>query len=255
MILEKLSLFLGCSISMLFGTTKSWYETGAVGRDVNTVSGSKTSMSSNFSYKDTGPSDQFGNEYKLESTYFYIQMEYCQSSFFYPGIYHFLLVVHDMRIKVSILVFALPSFIVEFQQNSIMLPKEFRELTQRTMLQSGPYSSVGTGFLSEISSRPCMRSGTCICRQASASALPHSIQLEIEFGFLTPNQRKGFHSLVKERLVVTEPDGAPVQGSNPGRSSGGDPHVGTFMDKRLLEVSDGGNIEVSPWLERMHLKK
>ncbi|KAK4430775.1 eIF-2-alpha kinase GCN2 [Sesamum alatum] len=56
---------------------QAWYETGSVGRDANTVSGSKTSMSSSFSYKDTGPLDQFGNEYKLESTYLYIQMEYC----------------------------------------------------------------------------------------------------------------------------------------------------------------------------------
>ncbi|KAK4420231.1 eIF-2-alpha kinase GCN2 [Sesamum alatum] len=56
---------------------QAWYESGAVGSDANTVSGSKTGMSSSFSYKDTGPSDQFGNEYKLESTYLYIQMEYC----------------------------------------------------------------------------------------------------------------------------------------------------------------------------------
>ncbi|XP_020547042.1 eIF-2-alpha kinase GCN2 isoform X2 [Sesamum indicum] len=56
---------------------QAWYETGAVGIDANTVWGSKTGMSSSFSYKDTGSSDQFGNENKLETTYLYIQMEYC----------------------------------------------------------------------------------------------------------------------------------------------------------------------------------
>ncbi|KAL0382836.1 UNVERIFIED_CONTAM: eIF-2-alpha kinase GCN2 [Sesamum calycinum] len=56
---------------------QAWYETGAVGSDANTAWGSRTGMSSSFSYKDTGSSDQFGNENKLESTYLYIQMEYC----------------------------------------------------------------------------------------------------------------------------------------------------------------------------------
>ncbi|KAL9162457.1 hypothetical protein ABFS82_07G090900 [Erythranthe guttata] len=56
---------------------QAWYETGVVGSSANTAWGSKTGMSSSYSYKDTGSSDQFGHENKLESTYLYIQMEYC----------------------------------------------------------------------------------------------------------------------------------------------------------------------------------
>ncbi|KAI3470117.1 hypothetical protein Pfo_026780 [Paulownia fortunei] len=56
---------------------QAWYETGVVGSPANTAWGSKTGMTSSFSYKDTSSSDQFGQENKLESTYLYIQMEYC----------------------------------------------------------------------------------------------------------------------------------------------------------------------------------
>ncbi|KAG8369529.1 hypothetical protein BUALT_Bualt14G0023000 [Buddleja alternifolia] len=56
---------------------QAWYETGVVGSPGNTTWGSKTGMSSSFTYKDTGSSDQLGHENKLESTYLYIQMEYC----------------------------------------------------------------------------------------------------------------------------------------------------------------------------------
>ncbi|KAK4420219.1 hypothetical protein Salat_2434900 [Sesamum alatum] len=63
---------------------------------------------------------------------------------------------------------------------------------------------------------------------------------QIGFGFLTPNQRKGFRSLVKERLVVTEPDGAPVQGSNRGRSNGGGGY-NTENSKKLKKNPAGEN--------------
>ncbi|PIN15987.1 eIF-2alpha kinase GCN2 [Handroanthus impetiginosus] len=56
---------------------QAWYETGVVGSLADTAWSSKTGMSSNLSYKDTCSSDQFGHENKLESTYLYIQMEYC----------------------------------------------------------------------------------------------------------------------------------------------------------------------------------
>ncbi|KAL6528004.1 hypothetical protein OROHE_014954 [Orobanche hederae] len=56
---------------------KAWYETGVAKNLANTTLDSKTGMSSSFSYKDTCSSDQSGHENRLESTYLYIQMEYC----------------------------------------------------------------------------------------------------------------------------------------------------------------------------------
>ncbi|KAL3835058.1 hypothetical protein ACJIZ3_009794 [Penstemon smallii] len=56
---------------------QAWYETGLVGSLENNTWGSKTGMSSSFSLKDTSSSEHYGNENKLESTYLYIQMEYC----------------------------------------------------------------------------------------------------------------------------------------------------------------------------------
>ncbi|XP_051116780.1 eIF-2-alpha kinase GCN2 [Andrographis paniculata] len=56
---------------------QAWYETGVVSSIGNMMCGSKTGASSSFGYKDTVSSDQFGNENKSESTYLYIQMEYC----------------------------------------------------------------------------------------------------------------------------------------------------------------------------------
>ncbi|KAL6548564.1 eukaryotic translation initiation factor 2-alpha kinase [Orobanche gracilis] len=56
---------------------KAWYETGVAKNLANTTLDSITGMSSSFSYKDTCSSDQSGHENRLESTYLYIQMEYC----------------------------------------------------------------------------------------------------------------------------------------------------------------------------------
>ncbi|GFQ06394.1 probable serine/threonine-protein kinase gcn2 [Phtheirospermum japonicum] len=56
---------------------QAWYETGLVDNLASTALGSRTSVTPSFSYKDTGSSDQFGHENMLESTYLYIQMEYC----------------------------------------------------------------------------------------------------------------------------------------------------------------------------------
>ncbi|CAA0833246.1 Probable serine/threonine-protein kinase GCN2 [Striga hermonthica] len=56
---------------------QAWYETGVPGNLGSTALGSKTGMSSSFSYRDTGSSDQLADADRLESTYLYIQMEYC----------------------------------------------------------------------------------------------------------------------------------------------------------------------------------
>ncbi|XP_052207319.1 eIF-2-alpha kinase GCN2 isoform X3 [Diospyros lotus] len=53
---------------------QAWYETGFSGSYADATWGSKTAESSSFSY--LGPSSA-DNENKLESTYLYIQMEYC----------------------------------------------------------------------------------------------------------------------------------------------------------------------------------
>lgn len=56
---------------------QAWYETGVVGSPDNSAQGTKTDMSASFSYRDASSLDPFGHEQKLESTYLYIQMEYC----------------------------------------------------------------------------------------------------------------------------------------------------------------------------------
>lgn len=66
-------------------TSQAWFETGAVGIFGDSTWGSATAASSTFSFK--GASSTFsykgtgsagvGQENKLESTYLYIQMEFC----------------------------------------------------------------------------------------------------------------------------------------------------------------------------------
>nr|XP_011457263.1 PREDICTED: probable serine/threonine-protein kinase GCN2 isoform X1 [Fragaria vesca subsp. vesca] len=56
---------------------QAWFETGGVGAHGDTTWGSRTAASSTFSFKGTSSADDIGNENKLESTYLYIQMEYC----------------------------------------------------------------------------------------------------------------------------------------------------------------------------------
>ncbi|KAL2507271.1 putative serine/threonine-protein kinase GCN2 [Forsythia ovata] len=56
---------------------QAWFETGIVGSHGDVTSGLKTGVSSSFSRKNTSSSDFFGHENKLDSTYLYIQMEYC----------------------------------------------------------------------------------------------------------------------------------------------------------------------------------
>ncbi|KAK2982572.1 hypothetical protein RJ640_001292, partial [Escallonia rubra] len=56
---------------------QAWFETGVAGSYGDGALGSKTAMSSTFSYKDSSSADLSGHENKLESTYLYIQMEYC----------------------------------------------------------------------------------------------------------------------------------------------------------------------------------
>ncbi|CDP10052.1 unnamed protein product [Coffea canephora] len=55
---------------------QAWFETGIAG-SFDATQGSKATMSSTFSYMDGSSSDIFGLETKLDSTYLYIQMEYC----------------------------------------------------------------------------------------------------------------------------------------------------------------------------------
>lgn len=54
---------------------QAWFETGVIDSYVDSIWGSRTAESSGFSYK--GASQADGHENKLESTYLYIQMEYC----------------------------------------------------------------------------------------------------------------------------------------------------------------------------------
>ncbi|CAL8993989.1 unnamed protein product [Prunus brigantina] len=56
---------------------QAWFETGIVGAHGDTTWGSMTAASSTFSFKGTNSADALGHENKLESTYLYIQMEYC----------------------------------------------------------------------------------------------------------------------------------------------------------------------------------
>lgn len=64
-----------CNICKHF---QAWFETGGVGAHGDTTTGgSRTAASSTFSFKGTSSADDLGNENKLESTYLYIQMEYC----------------------------------------------------------------------------------------------------------------------------------------------------------------------------------
>ncbi|KAK3012844.1 hypothetical protein RJ639_010344, partial [Escallonia herrerae] len=56
---------------------QAWFETGVTGSYGDGALGSKTAMSSTFGYKDSSSADLNGHENKLESTYLYIQMEYC----------------------------------------------------------------------------------------------------------------------------------------------------------------------------------
>ncbi|XP_055836159.1 eIF-2-alpha kinase GCN2 isoform X3 [Solanum dulcamara] len=56
---------------------QAWFETGITVSCNDSSCGSKTVVSSSFTYVDGSVSDHLGQENKLESTYLYIQMEYC----------------------------------------------------------------------------------------------------------------------------------------------------------------------------------
>ncbi|KAM7486980.1 hypothetical protein LguiA_002989 [Lonicera macranthoides] len=56
---------------------QAWFETGLAGGYSDSVYGSKTAVSSSFTFNDSNPAEVIGHENKLESTYLYIQMEYC----------------------------------------------------------------------------------------------------------------------------------------------------------------------------------
>ncbi|XP_057781604.1 eIF-2-alpha kinase GCN2 isoform X2 [Salvia miltiorrhiza] len=56
---------------------QAWYEAGDIGNLGSLAWGSTTGMSSSVSFKETDSSEQSAHENKLESTYLYIQMEYC----------------------------------------------------------------------------------------------------------------------------------------------------------------------------------
>lgn len=56
---------------------QAWFETGIVDHHGDPGWGSRTAASSSFSFKDGSSSDLYGHENELESTYLYIQMEYC----------------------------------------------------------------------------------------------------------------------------------------------------------------------------------
>lgn len=58
-------------------TFQAWYETGVPDSYGEASWGSMTPLSSTFSYKGVNASDTLDHENKLESTYLYIQMEYC----------------------------------------------------------------------------------------------------------------------------------------------------------------------------------
>lgn len=57
-------------------TSQAWFETGVVGIFGDSTWGSATAASSTFSHKGAS-SAGVGQENKLESTYLYIQMEFC----------------------------------------------------------------------------------------------------------------------------------------------------------------------------------
>ncbi|KAM6545969.1 hypothetical protein CsatB_026705 [Cannabis sativa] len=56
---------------------QAWFETGIVGSYGDTTLGSRTTASSSFSFTRTSSADALGQDTNLESTYLYIQMEYC----------------------------------------------------------------------------------------------------------------------------------------------------------------------------------
>lgn len=56
---------------------QAWFETAIDGGHCDTTWGSGTAASSTFSYKGASSVDVVGHDNKLESTYLYIQMEYC----------------------------------------------------------------------------------------------------------------------------------------------------------------------------------
>ncbi|GAV69857.1 Pkinase domain-containing protein/RWD domain-containing protein/HGTP_anticodon2 domain-containing protein/tRNA-synt_His domain-containing protein [Cephalotus follicularis] len=56
---------------------QAWFETGVAGSFGDTPLGSVTAASSTFSYKGASSADDPGQENKLESTFLYIQMEFC----------------------------------------------------------------------------------------------------------------------------------------------------------------------------------
>ncbi|XP_047255023.1 eIF-2-alpha kinase GCN2 isoform X5 [Capsicum annuum] len=56
---------------------QAWYETGITVSCDDSSCGSRTVVSSSFTFVDGSMSNQLGQENKLESTYLYIQMEYC----------------------------------------------------------------------------------------------------------------------------------------------------------------------------------
>ncbi|KAJ7980699.1 protein kinase family protein [Quillaja saponaria] len=56
---------------------QAWFETGVGDSYGDAASGSRTAASSTFSFEGVSSADGFGNENKIESTYLYIQMEYC----------------------------------------------------------------------------------------------------------------------------------------------------------------------------------
>ncbi|TMW94825.1 hypothetical protein EJD97_009737 [Solanum chilense] len=60
---------------------QAWFETGITVSCDDSSCGSRTVVSSSFSYVDRSVSDHLGQDNKLESTYLYIQMEYCPRFF------------------------------------------------------------------------------------------------------------------------------------------------------------------------------
>ncbi|XP_027910011.1 eIF-2-alpha kinase GCN2 isoform X1 [Vigna unguiculata] len=56
---------------------QAWFETGVSDSYGDSTWGSKTTVSSTFSFNAATSNDVFGHENQLESTYLYIQMEYC----------------------------------------------------------------------------------------------------------------------------------------------------------------------------------
>lgn len=60
---------------VLFCEFQAWFETGAIGNFADSWD-SSTAASSTFSFRGASSADM-GQESKLDSTYLYIQMEYC----------------------------------------------------------------------------------------------------------------------------------------------------------------------------------